>query len=222
MNEDILVRESEHSTRRAFGIRAEIRLKNSALISARESLGLTVKEASERIGVGYSELSAYENMRHYPGPKTKKRICAYYRRRGVFLLEEDTFPDELRGAKFQRKYITEGKIPPTRLLPISPELAGYLPSPEQDIHTNYKDEALSEAIEEVLRGLSEKQRYVITRTFGLDGEAPENLSEIAKLVGIGRQSVAQIRNAALRKMRHPAKLRILEQHLGQGTIRRRR
>ena len=42
-------------------------------------------------------------MREYPSEETQKKICDFYRSLGVFLLEEDVFPKELKKLVLKRK-----------------------------------------------------------------------------------------------------------------------
>lgn len=56
--------------------------------------------------------------------------------------------------------------------------------------------------------LNEREALVLTRTFGLDGETPENLRELAKKLGVSYQRVEQIEKKALRKLREFKRLQI--------------
>lgn len=53
----------------------------------------------------------------------------------------------------------------------------------------------------VCKLLSETERYVIIRFFGLDGNGPTSSTIIGKHLGISRERVRQIRNTAERKLR---------------------
>lgn len=79
---------------------------------------------------------------------------------------------------------------------------------EQEVDPD--NEFLREDIEEALRLLSEKQRQVLVRRYGLDGGAPETLAEIGDELGVTRERVRQIEIQAIRRLKHPtrsAKLR---------------
>jgi len=52
-----------------FNLRLEARLKNAELIKARETLGLTQKEAAELIGITPPYLSSFELLKNYPSEK---------------------------------------------------------------------------------------------------------------------------------------------------------
>lgn len=57
---------------------------------------------------------------------------------------------------------------------------------------------------ELLGCLSDRERYVIARRFGLDGEETATLSEIGQGIGLSRERTRQIEEQALAKMRRHA------------------
>ena len=73
---------------------------------------------------------------------------------------------------------------------------------------------LSEAIEESLAGLKERESKILRLYFGLDGEDPMTLEDIGTLLGITRERVRQIKEKALLKLRHNSRRRALESFLG--------
>ena len=72
-----------------------------------------------------------------------------------------------------------------------------LPSPEQAL----RQEAMKKAVSDALRTLSPRERYIVTRFFGLDEDEPEPLSQIAKRLGISRERARQLKDRALKKLR---------------------
>jgi RNA polymerase nonessential primary-like sigma factor len=66
-----------------------------------------------------------------------------------------------------------------------------------DVHTN---------VEDCLSQLSDKQREVVERRFGLHGHSVSTLEEVGKEIGVTRERVRQIQMDALKKLK-----RILEQ-----------
>lgn len=59
----------------------------------------------------------------------------------------------------------------------------------------------AEAVRRCVAALPERDAYVITRYFGLDDAAPENLSEIGATLGVCRERVRQLRDRAMRALR---------------------
>ena len=76
------------------------------------------------------------------------------------------------------------------------------------------EKALSEAIEESLSSLKERESKILRLYFGLDGEDPMTLEDIGTLLGITRERVRQIKEKALLKLRHNSRRRSLESFLG--------
>jgi RNA polymerase sigma factor (sigma-70 family) len=58
-----------------------------------------------------------------------------------------------------------------------------------------------------LAALDARERYVLCRRFGLDGEPEEKLAEIGDTLNLSREAVRQIEAKALSKMKHPVVLR---------------
>ena len=58
--------------------------------------------------------------------------------------------------------------------------------------------------------LPEREQGILRRRFGLDGDEPETLGEIAQDLGITAERVRQLQNAALGRIKRPGKLRRLQ------------
>jgi RNA polymerase primary sigma factor len=69
---------------------------------------------------------------------------------------------------------------------------------------------LHDELQQILRRLSKRERRVVHRRFGTDGQPPETLEEIGRELGISRERVRQIERDALDQMRHAAKSRSLD------------
>jgi len=69
---------------------------------------------------------------------------------------------------------------------------------------------LSEKIDEVLSFLTDQEAEVLRSRFGLGEYEPKTLEEIGKMFGVTRERIRQIEAKALRKLRHPSKLKQLE------------
>lgn len=71
--------------------------------------------------------------------------------------------------------------------------------------------ALSQAVENALASLTTRERRIIGLRFGLDnGDNPMTLEQIGNEFGITRERVRQIEAKALRKLRHPARAKMLK------------
>ena len=69
---------------------------------------------------------------------------------------------------------------------------------------------LREKIDEVLTGLSDQEQQVLRMRFGFDDDTPKTLEEIGKVFGVTRERIRQIEAKAIRKLRHPSRLKLLK------------
>lgn len=80
------------------------------------------------------------------------------------------------------------------------------PPPEDGV---VRDLAVSALNRWGLEVLDERELYVVTRHFGLDGGEPEKLATIGERMGLSREAARQIEGKALSKMGHPVVMRKL-------------
>jgi len=80
------------------------------------------------------------------------------------------------------------------------------PSPYNDAEKS----ELSEYIQRVLKTLSPKEEKVIRMRFGIGVERDHTLEEVGRYLAITRERVRQIEAKALRKLKHPSRLRVLK------------
>ena len=196
-----------HDYEEGFDIRIEARLKNAAVINAREDLGLTAKEASKLIGISYHTYLAVEGMRYFPGPQTRRKICDFYG-----LLEEKVFPEELRESE-PGKLILEREIPRSKLLPLSEaSVRHFLPSTtmNEDIEESERREVINGAIGR----LGIREAAILRLYFGLEGNDPLSYEAIGNKFGLSGGRVQQIAKDALKKLRNKNRGRMsgLEQY----------
>jgi RNA polymerase primary sigma factor len=69
---------------------------------------------------------------------------------------------------------------------------------------------LKERLKDVLSTLTERERQVLTLRFGLADGYSRTLEEVGKQFHVTRERIRQIEAKALRKMRHPTRIRQLE------------
>ena len=76
---------------------------------------------------------------------------------------------------------------------------------------------LKERLREVLYTLTEREQEVLSLRFGLADGYSRTLEEVGKKFNVTRERIRQIEAKALRKMRHPTRLRKLEGFLESGN-----
>jgi RNA polymerase primary sigma factor len=69
-------------------------------------------------------------------------------------------------------------------------------------------------ISRVISSLKPKERAIIVKRFGLENESENTLEELGQEFGLTRERIRQIEAKALRKLRHPARSRLLQGYVG--------
>lgn len=85
-----------------------------------------------------------------------------------------------------------------------------LPSPDKELIT----ESLKTEIHEVLSSIPEREAQVIRLYFGLEGDHALTLEEIGERFNLTRERVRQIKEKAIRRLRHASKSKNLKSYLG--------
>ena len=94
-------------------------------------------------------------------------------------------------------------------------LLDVLPNPDTPMADNeLVAESLRDEIKRALQSLNERERNIIEAFFGID--QPEmTLEEIGEKFGLTRERVRQIKEKAIRRLRHNTKNKTLKSYLGQ-------
>ena len=85
-----------------------------------------------------------------------------------------------------------------------------MPAPDTELIS----ESLKTEIQNVLAILPVREAEVIKLYFGLDGETPLTLEEIGDKFHLTRERVRQIKEKAIRRLRHNSRSKILKSYLG--------
>ena len=75
------------------------------------------------------------------------------------------------------------------------------------------NESLNKEIERALATLTERERYIVKYFFGI-GTQEMTLEEIGEYFGLTRERVRQIKEKAIRRLRHSARSKLLKSYLG--------
>ena len=75
-------------------------------------------------------------------------------------------------------------------------------------------ESLKEEIEKVLVTLKPREAEIIRLYFGLEGDRPLTLEEIGEHFKLTRERVRQIKEKAIRRLRHTSRSKTLKPYLG--------
>lgn len=89
--------------------------------------------------------------------------------------------------------------------------SGESPNPDKDL----LHESLRVEIERILETLTPREADVVRLYFGLAGQHPMTLEEIGEMFDLTRERVRQIKEKAIRRLKHTSRSEILKVYLGQ-------
>jgi len=81
------------------------------------------------------------------------------------------------------------------------------------IEKKLNQESLKKELNVFLNKISERERFVLTKLFNLDGQGDHNLETLSKVMGLSKEMVRQIRETAFRKLLVKSGIRKLENYL---------
>jgi RNA polymerase primary sigma factor len=84
------------------------------------------------------------------------------------------------------------------------------PSPDRGLIT----ESLRKEIERALSTLTYREASIVRLYFGLNGKHPHSLEEIAETFNLTRERVRQIKEKAIKRLKHTSRSKILKTYLG--------
>ena len=86
--------------------------------------------------------------------------------------------------------------------------------PRNNPESSLLNDSLRREIERSLATLSEREADVIRLYFGLTGKHPMTLEEIGEAFDLTRERVRQIKEKAIRRLRHTSRSKLLKNYLG--------
>jgi len=129
--------------------------------------------------------------------------------------QEEEVAEELRMPVERVRAILRFSEQPVSLhSPVRTESNAMLGDLIEDTHAekpfdNAEQNLLKHTLDDILSSLNEQERRVLRLRFGVDDGCVHTLEEIGKKFQLTRERIRQIEAKALRKLRHPVRLRIL-------------
>jgi RNA polymerase nonessential primary-like sigma factor len=84
----------------------------------------------------------------------------------------------------------------------------------EPVESTVVEDDLPARLIEAMADLPERERLILSRRYGLNGDAPETLGDIAGDLGISAERVRQLQNAAIMRLRMPRKMALLKAFAG--------
>ena len=202
-------------------IRAELKFKNAAFINALEKTGYkSIAEFSRQSEIKYHSLIEYANLRYlFEEPETKAKMFA--------LLESDdwTLFEQYRGVieknnGASNKITTD--IPTEKFISLSSKKLLQLQDPKDIEYDMMHNESLKIETDEALKNLTNRERNVIKMYYGIGIEHSLNLNEIAENYNLTRERIRQIKEKAMRRLRHHSRSEKLRKYLTKQSNRKKK
>ena len=194
-------------------IRAEIRFKNSSFWTALENNGYkSMAEFSRQTKIRYDRLLAYANLRYIfeDDGDARQMIMALLQSDEWTLF--DQYEKVIKKEGGVKKIITD--IPVDKIISLENRSLLMLESPD-GVDESMMHESLEEEVSVALGTLKDREKEILKMHYGIGGESELNLTEIAEKFGLTRERVRQIRDKAIRRLRHESRSEILRPYLGQ-------
>jgi len=190
-------------------IRAEIRFKNAVFTNAFHRQGYkSIAELARKTGIAQGLLYSFASLKTIPkNHETRDKLCRALYEDDYHLF--DQYADVVRKnqgvAPRMFKEITKEKF-------ISLESAEVLLLEDKDalVDQAMNKESLEIDVQLVLRTLNDRQRMVLEMSFGFKPYGHSHtLNEIAEKIGRTRESARQIKNKAIRMLKHRSRHNVL-------------
>ena len=186
--------------------RVTVRVRNNNILKLIEGKGISGTEVAKDIGMAYSTLSRYIQLRESPitaqgtVKQSAQRLCDYF----GMLVEEVWSLEQLTPIECNIKEVEFSYQELTRLENIS------------DPILSLENDQLKEQMDVSLDKLDPREAMVLRLRFGLEGDV-HTTKEIGDMLGITSTRIGQIEAKALRKLRHPSRSEVLLTFLDDGS-----
>lgn len=177
--------------------RVVARVVNNQMRERREALGITQTEVARRAGIAQGIYCNLENLKESAIDRRPCRLGKWtptaIKIAAVLDAPPETlWPEEVRTvrARLVERRLNAEEFHALACPPPDPSPLGLLTTGEEVA-----------AIRAAVDALPEQQRIVLTARFGLDGEEPRMLGEIADELKVSKSRVQQVEATVLRKLR---------------------
>ena len=194
-------------------IRAEIKFKNSAFWTALENNGYkSMAEFSRQTKIRYERLLAYANLRYiFEDDRDARQMMMALLQSDEWSLF-DQYEKVIKKEGGVKKIVTD--IPIDKIVSLENRSVLMLESPD-GVDESMMHESLEEEVSVVLGTLKDREKEVLKMYYGIGGEPELNLFEIAEKIGLTRERTRQIKEKAVRRLRHRTNSVRLRHYLGQ-------
>ena len=197
-------------------IKAEIRFKNAIFMNALENSEYnSIAELSRVSEISVHTLYSIASLNHTNISTENQTKLAELLNCDVYDLFEQ-YEEVIKQSKNYPKKLTRD-VPIDAMLSLSSKEVMQL---ESDFNTNDIDnkESLEKDMSLSLSELKDREREVLEIHFGLNGHNPKSLDEIALEFGLSRERTRQIKEKAIRRLRHFSRSNRLKSYVRNKDI----
>ena len=195
-------------------IRAEIRFKNSVFISELERNGYkSIADFARQSGISYHVLIDYANLKLiFKDEERKQKMIRMLDSDEWTLFEQ--YREVVERENGVKKIVTD--IPLDKIISLEDKRLLMLESPD-GVDESMMKESLEEEVSSVLDTLKEREKEVLKMYYGIGGVDADrmDLYEISEKIGLTRERTRQIKEKAIRRLRHRTTSERLLPYLGQ-------
>ena len=168
----------------------------------------------------YIEKYIYENLSQTMGLESKRWIVEFIKYKQK--VEEETGENVLDNIELLEKIVNEiskkTNVPKDAIeflrktmgySNIEKELETDDKATENIVLNQYREEQLKQEIENILAEFSLKEQDILKHRYGLNGEKLMTNIELARIYGVTQERIRQIEEKALKKLRNPARTKLL-------------
>ena len=199
-------------------IRAEIRFKNSAFWTALEKSGYkSMAEFSRQTKISYFKLLDYANLRYiFENDRDTRQVMIALLQSDEWTLF-DQYEKVIKKEGGIKRIVTD--IPINKIVSLENRSLLMLESPD-DVDESMIKESLEEQVAASLDTLKDREREVVKMYFGIGSDDSMDLDEIAEKFGLSRERTRQIKEKAVRRLRHRSRSRKLVPYVGHNKLKR--
>ena len=195
-------------------IRAELRFKNASFMNAlKNSNYKSVMEFSRESGLSYHKLISYANLKYLFESSNSRKIMTELLDADEWTLFEQYREVVEKAKDLNNKMITD--IPMQKFISLSSEKLLQLQEPQDIERDMIYSESLKTDINNSLKGLGLREASIIRMYFGINRDDSLTLGEIGEELNLTRERVRQIKEKAIRKLRHISRNAILRSYLNE-------
>ena len=183
--------------------------RNLMMRERRRTLGLTRKDLAILSSVKINDIQAMETFANVGGRLNLVNSKLHCVANVLELNFDDLFPPAYLLMLEERKVL--GRVRPfcwrreIRLGKLSPRDFGYALTADtiERVDLEIDRGLLRRTVDELLGELTPRERFVVEKRFGFDGEDTRTLEEVGCLLNVTPQRIRQVEAHAFRRLRHP-------------------